>query len=296
MASAVDQLSDRPPSIHTPPVPWLAIVWFATLLIAAYFPVLKHLVEQWSTDEDVSHGFFVPLVAGLVAWQRREEILAQEYQPAWWGLGLMAWAALQGYAGMLGAELFLQRTSFLIALVGLLLVVGGTRLVRVLAFPLLLLPFMIPIPSVIYNQITFPLQLFASQVAEFCLGLVGIPVLRDGNVLELASQKLNVVEACSGIRSLLSLSFLSLVYAYFFDSKVWMRWVLLAATVPVAILANSGRVAITGVLSEIDPKLAQGVFHSMEGWIIFLIALAMLGGLHTLINRFAGRYQEQSVV
>ena len=289
MASALDQLSDHRPGVQARPIPWVAMAWFGALLIVAYFPVLRHLVEQWSTDEDVGHGFFVPPVAAFIAWQRRDRILALDYQPAWWGLGVMAWAALQGYVGMLGAELFLQRTSFLIALVGLLLVVGGTRLVRVLAFPLLLLPFMIPIPSVIYNQITFPLQLFASQVAEFSLGLMGIPVLRDGNILELASQKLSVVEACSGIRSLLSLSFLSLVYAYFFDKKVWMRWVLLAATIPVAILANSGRVTITGVLSEINPQLAQGFFHSLEGWIIFLIALIMLGGVHALINRFAGK-------
>jgi exosortase len=287
MASAVDQLSEQHPTIQTRPVPWMALAWFGVLLIAAYFPVVKHLVEQWSTDEDVSHGFFVPLVAGFIVWQRRDQILAVDYQPAWWGLGVMAWAALQGYVGMLGAELFLQRTSFLIALVGLLLVVGGTQLVRVLAFPLLLLPFMIPIPSVIYNQITFPLQLFASQVAEFTLNLMGIPVLRDGNVLELASQKLSVVEACSGIRSLLSLSFLSLVYAYFFDKRVWMRWALLAATIPVAIVANAGRVTITGMLSEINPQLAQGFFHSLEGWIIFVIALVMLGVVHLLINRIA---------
>jgi exosortase len=288
MASAVDQLSEQRPTIQARPVPWMALAWFGVLLIAAYFPVVKHLVEQWSTDEDVSHGFFVPLVAGFIAWQRRDQILALDYQSAWWGLGVMAWAALQGYVGMLGAELFLQRTSFLIALVGLLLVIGGTRLVRVLAFPLLLLPFMIPIPSVIYNQITFPLQLFASQVAEFTLSLVGIPVLRDGNVLELASQKLSVVEACSGIRSLLSLSFLSLVYAYFFDQRVWMRWALLAATIPVAIVANAGRVTITGMLSEINPQLAQGFFHSLEGWIIFVIALVMLGVVHLLISRIAG--------
>jgi exosortase len=286
MASAVDHLSEHRPATRAKPIPWAALVWFGVLLTLAYYPVLRHLVEQWSTDEDFSHGFFVPPVAAFIVWQRREEILALDYRPAWWGLGVMAWAALQGYVGTLGAELFLQRTSFLIALVGLLLVVGGTRLVRVLAFPLLLLPFMIPLPGVIYNQITFPLQLFASQVAEFNLGLMGIPVLRDGNVLELASQKLSVVEACSGIRSLLSLSFLSLVYAYFFDNKVWMRWVLLAATIPVAIIANAGRVTITGVLSEINPQMAQGFFHSLEGWIIFLIALVMLGGLHALINRF----------
>src|SRR6202171_3861318 len=289
MASAVDHLSENRLGSGARPVPWAALAWFGALLTLAYFPVLRHLVEQWSADEDFSHGFFVPRVAAFIVWQRRPRILALDYQPAWWGLGVMAWAALQGYVGTLGGELFLQRTSFLVALVGLLLVVGGTRLVRELAFPLLLLPFMIPIPSILYNQITFPLQLFASQVAEFSLSLMGIPVLRDGNILELASQKLSVVEACSGIRSLLSLSFLSLVYAYFFDNKVWMRWVLLAATIPVAIIANAGRVTITGVLSEVNPQMAQGFFHSVEGWIIFLIALVMLGGLHALINRFFGK-------
>ncbi len=169
---------------------------------------------------------------------------------------------------------------------------------RVLAFPLLLLPFMIPIPAIVYNQITFPLQLFASQVAETILGWIGIPVLRDGNILELASQRLSVAEACSGIRSLLSLSFLSLVYAYFFDHRIWMRWVLLIATVPIAILANAGRVTMTGIMSEINPELARGFFHSLEGWIIFLIALVMLVGLHVVINRAAKwvYVKEQSVV
>jgi len=293
MATAIDHLSQQAPAIERRSIPWVPLAWFSALLIIAYLPILRHLVEQWSTDEDVSHGFFVLPIAALIAWQRRDRILALDYHPAWWGLGVMAWAALQGYVGTLGAELFLQRTSFLIALLGLLLALGGTRLIRELAFPLLLLPFMIPLPAVLYNQITFPLQLFASQVAEFSLGLMGIPVLRDGNILELASQKLSVVEACSGIRSLLSLSFLSVVYAYFFDQRVWMRWVLLAATIPIAILANSGRVTITGVLSEINPALARGFFHSLEGWIIFVIALVMLGGLHMLINRFAGRLTGQ---
>ncbi len=293
MTSAVDQLPDRPLQARVRQIPWLPLVWFAVLLTAAFFPILRHLVEQWNVDEDVGHGYFVPLVAGFIAWQRRDQLLAMESKPAWWGLGVMAWAALQGWIGALGAELFLQRTAFLIALVGLLLVAGGAQLVRALAFPLLLLPFMIPLPAVLYNQITFPLQLFASQVAEACLGLIGVPVLRDGNVLELASQKLSVVEACSGIRSLLSLSFLSLVYAYFFDQKVWMRWVLLIATIPVAIIANSGRVTVTGILSEINTEWAQGFFHSLEGWIIFAIALVLLGSLHVSINRFAGRNTEE---
>src|SRR5579863_6944301 len=181
MASAVDQLSEQRPTIQARPVPWVALAWFGVLLIAAYFPIVKHLVEQWSTDEDVSHGFFVPLVAGFIAWQRREKILSMEWKPAWWGIGLLVWAGVQAYLGMLGAELFLQRTAFLLSLLAMLLILGGTAVVRELAFPLLLLPFMIPLPTVVYNQITFPLQLFASAVAEKSLEILNIPVLRDGN-------------------------------------------------------------------------------------------------------------------
>ena len=284
MATVTGQLPQERPTVARP-IPWAALGWFTALLILVYFPIWKHLIEQWATDEDVGHGFFVPLVAAFVVWQRREKLLQIEYEPAWWGVAIMLWGVLQSFIGTLGAELFLQRTSILITLVGMLLVFGGTKLVRALAFPLLLLPFMIPFPEVIYNQITFPLQLFASSVAENVLDFLGIPVLRDGNVLELASQKLTVVEACSGIRSLLSLLFLSLVYSYFFDSKVWMRWALLAATIPLAILANAGRVAITGILSEkVSPTLAQGFFHSLEGWVIFIIDIVMLLAVHALIN------------
>ncbi len=284
MASVADKLPEHSQAALPRAFPWTAIVWFAALLIVGSFPILKYLVQTWATDEDVGHGFFVPVVAAWIAWQRREQILSMDLKPAWWGLGVMAWGAAQGYVGTLGAELFLQRTSVLILLLGLLLTIGGTALVRVLAFPLLLLPFMIPFPTVIYNKITFPLQLFASWVAEGALNLMGYPVLRDGNILELASQKLSVAEACSGIRSLLSLSFLSLVYAYFFDNRVWMRWVLFAATIPIAIIANAGRVTITGMLSEINPELAHGFFHELEGWVIFVIAAIMLVALHGAIR------------
>lgn len=276
-------------------ISWAAIAWFGILLIAAYFTILVKLVNQWSTDDDVSHGFFVPIVAGYIAWTRRDALLRIQWKPAWWGLGLLLWAAVQAYLGLLGAELFLQRTAFLMSLLGLLLVLGGTALVRELLFPLLLLPFMIPLPTVIYNQITFPLQLFASTVAEKSLEILNVPVIRDGNILELASQKLSVAEACSGIRSLLSLSFLSQVYAYFFDRKVWMRWVLLIATVPIAIIANSARVTITGLFSEIDPSLAEGFFHEAEGWVIFVVALVMLVVVHLLINFVYSRLHKEPI-
>jgi len=294
MATLADKLPEQSPA-KVRMISWAAIAWFGILLIAAYFTILVKLVNQWSTDDDVSHGFFVPIVAGYIAWTRRDALLRIQWKPAWWGLGLLLWAAVQAYLGLLGAELFLQRTAFLMSLLGLLLVLGGTALVRELLFPLLLLPFMIPLPTVIYNQITFPLQLFASTVAEKSLEILNVPVIRDGNILELASQKLSVAEACSGIRSLLSLSFLSLVYAYFFDRKVWMRWVLLIATVPIAIIANSARVTITGLFSEIDPSLAEGFFHEAEGWVIFVVALAMLVVVHLLINFVYRRIHKEPI-
>jgi exosortase len=152
---------------------------------------------------------------------------------------------------------------------------------------------MIPLPSIIYNQITFPLQLFASSVAEFSLSGLGIPVLREGNILELPSQRLSVVEACSGIRSLLSLSFLSLVYAHVFDSKPWMKPALLIATVPIAVLANASRVTLTGILSEYKREWAEGAFHLLEGWVIFMVALAALIVTHRIINRIYERTHVQ---
>ena len=237
-----------------------------------------------STDDDFGHGFFVPPVALYIAWLRREEILKVPLKPAWWGVAVLIWGVIQAYLGSLAAELFLQRTAFLISLTGILLVMGGIALVRAVLFPLVLLAFMIPIPTIIFNYITFPLQIFASRVAEFSLDMLGIPVFREGNILELANQKLSVAEACSGIRSLLTLTFLSLVYAYFFDKKIWMRWVLLIATIPIAILANAGRVTITGILSAMNPELAEGFFHSLEGLVISAIAFLMLVAVHKTIN------------
>lgn len=266
-----------------------AIVWFAGLLILCYIPILIALVNHWMIDEDMGHGFFVPVVAGYIAWQKREELASTRLQTNAFGLVILAVAAAQSIVGTLGAELFVSRTAFIFSIIGTVLYMGGMPAVRILAFPLFLLFFMVPIPAIIYNQITFPLQLLASRVAEVALSAIGIPVLRDGNVLELPSQKLSVVEACSGIRSLLSLSFLSLVYGFFFDSKRWMKWFLLVSTVPIAITANAARVTLTGVLSEINPEYASGVYHSASGWVVFMVALLFLAAVHSITNRLVVR-------
>jgi exosortase len=165
-------------------------------------------------------------------------------------------------------------------------------MLKSLAFPLFLLLFMIRIPLFIYSQITFPLQLFASQVAEHSLNFIGIPVFREGNILELPSKKLSVVEACSGIRSLLSLTFLSLAYGYFFERRGWVRILLFILTVPIAIGANAFRVTITGILSEYKPELAEGAYHTFEGWVIFVVALVALVLCHRLLEMIAARIEK----
>ena len=270
-------------------VPWQPIAWFGGLLLLCYAPILYRMAEQWATDENMSHGFFVPVVAGFIAWQRRDELLAAVREPNGWGLFLVVFAALEALAATLGAELFTARLAFVIALVGVLLYLGGTKWLRILAFPLLLLLFMIPIPAIIYAVLTLKLQMLASKLGEVLITAMGIPVLRAGNTLQLPSQTLDIAEACSGIRSLMSLAFLSLLYAYFMDKRVWMRWALLAATIPIAIGANGVRVAVTGLLSEINTKFAEGAYHETEGYIVFIVAMVALVLTHKLISFTAAK-------
>lgn len=265
-------------------IAWQPIAWFGALLILCYAPILYRLAAQWANDEDMGHGFLVPIIAGFIAWQRRGILAATPRQPNGWGLVLVVFAALEALAATLGAELFTARLAFIIALFGVILYLGGTQWVKQLLFPLLLMLFMIPIPAIIYAQLTLKLQMLAAELGETLIGWMGIPVLRSGNTLQLPSQTLDVAVACSGIRSLLSLGFLSLVYAYFTDKRIWMRWVLLAATVPIAICANGIRVAVTGLLSEVNVDLARGAYHEMEGYIVFVVALVALVIVHRLIN------------
>src|ERR1051326_7216422 len=189
-------------------LPFAMIAWFLALLVVLFFPVLKLMVWEWGAMEEMGHAFFVPLIAGYIVWKDRERILAQPVKPCWPALVLVIWGFCQMLLGFLGADFFVARTAFLIALVGTIWTLAGTAVLRALALPLFLLLFMIRIPLFVYQQITFPLQILASRVATGILGVLGVPVLRDGNILELPSRRLEVIEACSGIRSMLSLSFL----------------------------------------------------------------------------------------
>jgi exosortase len=268
-------------------LPWTKIAWFGALLTASYAGVFTHLVRQWDHDPDMSHGFFVPLVSAFLIWQRRAEIAAIKPRPTWWGLALVLYGTAQLYLATLGAELFLARTAFVITMFGVVLMLGGPPVLRKLAFPLFLLFFMVPIPAVLYNRVTFPLQILASTFAGDGLAWLGLPVLREGNILELPQQRLSVVEACSGIRSLLTLAFLAVVYGQFFEKKIWVRVALFLATVPIAIVANASRVTLTGIISDWKPDLAEGFFHTAQGWVIFMVSLFLLIAFHQVLTRLA---------
>jgi exosortase len=275
-------------------LPWPKLATFAALILLCYAPILLRLGNQWMNDADMGHGFFVPVVAGYIVWRKRDELLATKPQPNAWGLLVVAWGALQMMVGVLGSELFTSRTAFVVTVIGAVFTLGGTPFLRKLMFPLLLLFLMVPIPTVIYNEITFPLQILASQLAAGALGLIGIPVLREGNILEVPNGHLSVVEACSGIRSLLSLTFLSLVYGYFFEKKTWIRATLFLATIPVAILANGSRVTVTGILYEVRPDLAEGFFHESTGLVIFFVAAVILFALHQILIRCSRMFASRS--
>jgi exosortase len=271
---------------------WQAVA-LLLLLGWLYASILVRLFLQWvgpHSDPNFEHGIFVPLFALFVLWQDRKKLEPIVPAPSWTGLPLVLLSLLMLVLGVLGAELFFSRVSLLLLLAGLVVLFQGWTLFRAVLFPWAMLILMIPIPSLILQQITFPLQLQAARLATGLLELVEVPVLRQGNVIVLASMPLDVAEACSGIRSLLTLVTLAIIYGYLTETRTWVRVVLAVAAVPIAVAANSFRIFGTGLLVQYwDPAKALGFFHAFSGWLIFVVALIMLFGVHRAITLFFGR-------
>ncbi len=284
-APSAEPLTVRPQSVSLSPVAiWQAGV-LAALSLWLYWSTLAHLVGQWWNDPNFSHGFFVPLFSAFVIWQERGRLARLTPQPSWAGLGVVVAGLGVLIVGRLGAELFLDRSSLLLVLAGVVILFLGWDLFRAVLFPWAFLFLMIPIPTIVFNQITFPLQLLASKVAATVLPVFGVPILREGNVINLPSMALEVAEACSGIRSLISLVALAIIYGYLMEKRLWVRWLLALASVPIAVAANSIRIIGTGLLVQYwDAEKAEGYFHASWGWIIFVISLIMLYALHALIR------------
>jgi exosortase len=252
-----------------------------------YSAILYHLVGQWWQDPNFSHGFFVPLFSAFVLWQDRFRLARLAVNPSSWGLLIAVGALSVLVLGVMGAELFLSRVSLLLLLAGLVIFFLGWNYFRALLFPWAFLILMIPVPAIIFNQITFPLQLLASKMAAGLLPLLGVPVLREGNVINLPAMVLEVAEACSGIRSLLSLATLAIIYGYLMESRNSIRVGLALASLPIAVAANSLRIVGTGLLVQYwDPEKAEGFFHVFSGWLIFVISLLMLFVFHRVMRLF----------
>jgi exosortase len=265
------------------------VAWMATAagFLVAYGPVLSRLVSDWWTDENYSHGFIVLPFAAWFAWERRERLRTTPVRPAATGLLVVALGLALLVAGQLGAEYFLARISIVFVLAGGVAFIAGWARLRVLALPLAFLVLMIPIPTIVFNKVAFPLQLLASRAGEVTLGVLNIPVLREGNLIILARTTLEVAEACSGIRSLVSLLTLSILYGYFTDERASVRVALALASIPIAVVANAMRVAGTGVAAHhFGEVAAEGFFHSFSGWIVFVVAAGLMV-LTAQIIRFA---------
>jgi exosortase len=272
---------------HKLPLPWWQAAVIGCLLLWMYFPTLINLVLQWWSDPNFSHGFFVPLFSALVLWQGRSRLPGMRLEPSWWGVLVLVAGLCILILGQMGAEIFLARTSLLIVIAGLVVLFLGWNFFQALLFPWAFLFLMIPIPAIIFNQITFPLQILASKVASTTLPWMGVPVLREGNVINLPAMSLEVAEACSGIRSLMSLLTLAIIYGYLMERKISVRVLLAIAAIPIAVAANSFRIVGTGLLVQYwDPSKAQGFFHEFSGWLIFVISLVMLYLLHLVIRLF----------
>ncbi|HEY0431714.1 MAG TPA: exosortase [Pyrinomonadaceae bacterium] len=296
-------------------------------LVLAYATVLTKLGHDWWTDENYSHGLLIPFIIGFLLWSQRDRLTNAARQPAMLsGLAMVVFALLALWAGTAGAELFMQRISLALMLAGIAVYFWGFRLLQLLIVPLFLLLLAIPIPAIIFNKIAFPLQLFASRCAVWAMTMADIPVLRQGNVIELMplgareTKKLEVVEACSGIRSLMTLVTLAVVFAYFthprgdsgdsgsgdgsksprssFASDLsklknygfWRSTIIVLSAVPIAIFTNALRVSGTGILARYyGTQVADGFFHSFSGWVIYVVAFLMLFGVGWLLDRVKPR-------
>ena len=262
--------------------PWLVL---ALLLALLYHGVAVKLVTDWYQLPDFSHGFLIPFFAVFLLWDKRHEIENTAIAPSWAGLWLVACGLFLLLLGTFVADLFLQRSSFVLLMAGLVWTLLGRPMLGQVKFVLFVLLLAIPLPAILYNQITFPLQTLASKLASALLPLAGVPVLREGNVIQLPVMQLEVAEACSGIRSLMSLFTVAVIYGYFLERKNWRRVVLALSSLPIAVAANGARIFGTGLCVQYwDPQKAMGFFHEFSGWLMFLVSLGCLYLVHAAMR------------
>jgi exosortase len=271
----------------------LQLILVLPLLAAMYFKIVPDMVKDWYHDENYSHGFLVPLIAGYFLWQRWPDLKERQVKPDGLGLVVIVWGLFQLLVAWLGSEYFTMRTSLIVLLAGMTLFWFGREVLKGMALPLGYLIFMVPIPYIIYDMIAFPLKLFVTKVSVGFLKIVGVVVMREGNIIMFPSTTLEVADACSGIRSLISLLAIAAAYAFLMKTSNLRRWIIIISAVPIAVATNALRVIVTGILAQWwGAKAAEGFFHEFAGMTVFVLAMAMLVAFGELLRRAGGPSHE----
>jgi exosortase len=245
--------------------------------VVVFAPIIQYMVRHWRTDADYSHGFLIAPLAVYFAFERRRKLRRAAVAPSWWGLLPLFLGVFALFVGRMGVELMAMRTAFVLTLHGLTLLLLGLPIYKILLFPLSFLFLMIPLPQSLVNIIAFPLQLLAADLAVTTLQAFGLPLLREGNIIHLPNTQLFVAEACSGLRSLMALGTLGIVFAYFFRKHWLERTIIVVSTIPIAVMVNALRVGLTAWLTlRFGSEMANGAIHQTEGFFTFMLAFGLL--------------------
>jgi exosortase len=267
---------------------WVALQ--ALILIACFAYLYSHtfseMIKNWQRDDNYSHGFLIPFVSAYMIWHKWPSLKQAPSAPSNWGIFLILLSMIMHIAGAVSAETFAMRSSIIICLMGVVLFLCGKRRLTAIIVPLLYLFFMIPIPKIIWNQLAFPLQLLSAKLSCLVLQLFSIPVLREGNIIQLSNITLEVVDACSGLRSLTTLLALSGAFAYISILKISSKWALFLAAIPIAPIVNIVRITATGFLARyVGPETANGFLHELSGILVFIISFILLFGIKELLSK-----------
>lgn len=261
---------------------------FVLLMVGVYHSIVPDMILDWQRDDNYSHGFLVPFIAAYLAYMRLPDLQFAEVRPVNAGIGLIGIGLVMLGLGWLGSEYFNMRASMVVILAGSTLFLFGWQVFTILLAPLCYLLLMVPIPYIIYDAAAFPLKLFVTKASVMSMKALGIVVLQEGNILMFPNITLEVADACSGLRSIMSLLALGAAYAFVMHSRTRDRVILIFSTLPIAVLTNCLRVIATGVLAQyFGSAAAEGFFHEFAGLFVFAGAVVMFVSLGTLLKRWS---------